>query len=65
LNFLHKLKDLAPFRSPAQALYPSCTKSAQILRGERQGRFCTFVPVDMHGLVHSPLGKDSLALRWR
>ena len=64
-NFLHRLKHLVPFRSPAQTLYQACTKSAQILRGEQQGRFCTFVPVDMHGLVHSLFGKDSLALRWR
>jgi len=51
--FLHNVNGLRAFGCAGQTLRLACTDLVQISEACGRQSFCTFVPVDMHGFVHS------------
>jgi hypothetical protein len=51
--FLHNVNGLRASGCAGQALRLACTDLVQMSAACRSQPFCTFVPVDMHGFVHS------------
>ena len=51
--FLHRVNGLRASRWAGQTLLLACTVFVQIRRACESRPFCTFLPVDIHGLVHS------------
>ena len=59
-RFVHKLKGLRAEQALEQDLYPGRSKTGQKPDAAKMDWFRTFVPVDMHGLVHSGVKKIAL-----
>jgi hypothetical protein len=53
LDFLHKLKGLRRPQAAGQGLRPAGIKTGQKNGRGQRGQFRTFVPVDIHELIHS------------
>ena len=53
LVFLHSVNSLRASGWAGQTLFLTCTVFVQILPACGSQPFCTFLPVDIHGLVHS------------
>lgn len=51
--FLHSVNGLRASGGAGQTLFLTCTVFVQILPACESQPFCTFLPVDIHGLVHS------------